>query len=54
MSDCKLEQSFNIEFLVKLQKSAAETFQLLTEANREDCLSPARVFEWHKRFLDGD
>jgi hypothetical protein len=46
MSDCKSER-VNIKFLVKLKKSATETFQLLTEAYGEDCISHARVFEWH-------
>ena len=52
MSDCKSER-VNIKFLVKLKKSATETFQLLTEACGEDCMSCARVFEWHKRFSGG-
>jgi hypothetical protein len=47
MSDC------NIKFLVKLKKSATETFQLLTEAYGEDCMSRACVFGWHKRFSEG-
>ena len=38
---------------VKLKKSATETFQLLTEAYGEDCMSRAGVFEWHKRFSGG-
>jgi hypothetical protein len=49
MSDCKSEQRVNIKFLVKLKTSAKETFQLLTEVYGEDCISLARVFEWHKR-----
>jgi len=53
MSDCKSEQRVNIKFLVKLKKSATETFQLLTEAYGEDCMSRARVFEWYKRFSEG-
>jgi len=52
MSDCKSER-VNIKFLVKLKKSATETFQLLTEAYGEDCMFHARVFEWHKRFSKG-
>ena len=52
MSDCKSER-VNIKFLVKLKKSATETFQLLTEAYGEDYMSRARVFEWHKRFSEG-
>jgi hypothetical protein len=42
----------NVKFLVKVKKSATETFQLLTEAYREDCMSHARVFVWHKRFSE--
>jgi len=53
MSDCKSEQRVNIKFLVKLKKSATETFQLVTEAYGDDCMSHARVFEWHKRFSEG-
>jgi len=53
MSDCKSEQRVNINFLVKLKRSGTETFQLLTEASGEDCMSRARVFEWHKRFSEG-
>jgi len=52
MSDCKSER-VNIKFLVKLKKSATETFQLLTEAYGKDCMFRARVFEWHKRFSEG-
>jgi transposase len=29
-----------------------EYFQLFTEAYGEDCMSRARVFEWHKRFSE--
>ena len=52
MSGCKSEQ-VNIKFLVKLKKSMMETFQLLTEAYGEDCMSRACMFEWHKRFSEG-
>jgi hypothetical protein len=38
MSDCKSER-VNIKFLVKLKKSTTETFQLLTGAYGEDCVS---------------
>jgi hypothetical protein len=27
-----------------------ETFQLLTAADREDCMFQPHVFEWHKQF----
>ena len=52
MSDYKSEQ-VNIKFLVKLKKSATETFQLLTEIYGEECMSRACVFEWHIRFSEG-
>ena len=52
MLDCKSER-VNINFLVKLKKSVTETFQLLTEAYGEDCMSRARIFEWYKRFSEG-
>ena len=38
---------------MKLKKSATGTFQILTEAYGEDCMSRARVLEWHKRFSEG-
>jgi hypothetical protein len=53
MLECNSEQQVNIKFLVKLKKTVTETFQLLTEAYGEECMSPARVFEWHKRFSEG-
>lgn len=53
MSDTKSDQRVNIRFLVKLKKSATETYQMLLEAYGDKCLSRARVFEWHKRFLEG-
>ena len=37
---------------MKLKKSGTEIFQLLTENYGEDCMSRARVFEWHKRFSE--
>jgi len=52
MSACKSER-VNIKFLVKLKKSVMETFQLLTEAYGEECVSCARMFEWQKRFSEG-
>jgi hypothetical protein len=48
MLECKSEQRVNIKFLVKLKKSGTETFQLLTEAYGEECMSCACVFEWHR------
>jgi len=53
MSDCQREQRVSIKFLVKLKIFVTETFQLLTEAYNEDCMSHARMFEWPKRFSEG-
>jgi transposase len=53
MIDKKIEQRVNIKFLVKLKKTATETFNMLREAYGENTLSRARVFEWHKRFSEG-
>ncbi|XP_022175304.1 putative uncharacterized protein FLJ37770 [Myzus persicae] len=53
MLDIKIEQRVNIKFLVKLKKTAAESFRMLCEVYGEECLSKARVFEWHKRFCSG-
>ena len=53
MLDTKSDQRVNIRFLVKLKKSATETYQMLLEAYGDKCLSRACVFEWHKRFLEG-
>ena len=49
MSECKSER-VNIKFLVKLKKSAKETFKLLTEAYGEDCMSHACMFKWQNNF----
>jgi len=43
-SESKSER-VNIRFLVKVKKSKTGTFQLLTEAYGEDCMSCAHVFE---------
>jgi histone-lysine N-methyltransferase SETMAR len=49
----KIEQRINLKFLVKLNKTATESFRMLTEVYGEECMSRARVFEWHKRFCEG-
>ncbi|KAL4113365.1 hypothetical protein QTP88_016997 [Uroleucon formosanum] len=53
MPDEKIEQRINLKFLVKLGKSATESFNLLTEVYGDSVLSRPRVFEWHKRFREG-
>ncbi|XP_054928127.1 protein GVQW3-like [Dermacentor andersoni] len=49
--DVHLEQRVNIKFCVKLDKTATQTYELLRDAYRNETLSRARVFEWHKRFV---
>ena len=44
MSDSKSEQRVNTKFLIKLKNYTTETFQLLTDAYGEDCMSCARVW----------
>jgi len=53
MVDKEIEQRVNIKFLVKLKKTATETFIVLREVYGKDALSRARVFAWHKRFSEG-
>ena len=52
MLNLKTEQRVNLKFLVKLNKTATECLQMLSDVYREDCMSRARVFEWHKRFTE--
>ena len=47
------EQRICIKFCFKLNKTAAETQQMLKEAFGEQALSQARTFEWFKHFKDG-
>ncbi|PNF43206.1 hypothetical protein B7P43_G15662 [Cryptotermes secundus] len=49
----QLEQQVNIKFCVKLGKTATETLQLLHDADSNEALFRARVFEWHRQFVSG-
>lgn len=40
-------------FLVKLNKEASDSFQMLTEVYGENCMTRAHAFELHKRFMKG-
>jgi hypothetical protein len=53
MLSSKVEQRVAIKFLDKLNKTPTKCFRMLTEAYGADCISRARLFEWHKRFSDG-
>jgi hypothetical protein len=43
----------SVYFCVKLKKTATETFEMLTSAYSEECLSRTSLFGWDKRFKDG-
>ncbi|UYV81426.1 hypothetical protein LAZ67_20001157 [Cordylochernes scorpioides] len=49
----KLKQRICIEFCVKLQISATETFEMLIKAFPNDAPKGTTVFEWHSRFKAG-
>ncbi|UYV73112.1 hypothetical protein LAZ67_10001854 [Cordylochernes scorpioides] len=49
----KLKQRICIEFCVKLQISATETFEMLNKAFPNDVPKRTTVFEWHSRFKAG-
>jgi transposase len=53
MSDKNLLQQINIKFCVKIGKSATETLALLTVAYGEYTMKKQGVFEWHRRFKEG-
>ena len=46
-------ERYAIKFCVKINKSATETFDSLTEAYGDATLSRAMVFKWHKAFKEG-
>lgn len=48
-----LEQRIAIKFCVKLEKSATETFQMMTKAYGELVMSRATVFRWYSQFSTG-
>jgi len=48
-----IEQRYSINFCVKLNKSATETFVSLTEAYGDATLLRTMVFKWRKAFKEG-
>ncbi|EGI61317.1 FLJ37770-like protein [Acromyrmex echinatior] len=48
-----LEQRYAIKFCVRLGKNATETFQILQEAFKDDCISRSQSGRWHKPFKEG-
>jgi hypothetical protein len=53
MSDKNLEQWINMKFCVRIDRSASETLALLTVAYGECAMKKSSVFEWHRRFKEG-
>ncbi|XP_054720558.1 protein GVQW3-like [Uloborus diversus] len=51
--DGNLEQRYAIKFCVRLNKTASETLVMIQDAFKEEAMSRAAVFHWHKRFKDG-
>jgi len=49
----KPEQRVCIKFCVKLGKLATETFEIIKKAYEDEAMSISKIFEWHKRFLEG-
>ena len=48
-----LEKKVNLKFCVKLEKIATETLKMLREIYENSAMSSTKVFEWHKRFVEG-
>ena len=48
-----LEQRYAIKFCVRLGKDATETYQMLQEAFKEECISKSQCGRWHKAFKEG-
>ena len=48
-----IEQRINIKFCVKLGKMATEALKMLCDVYGDFSMSRTRVFEWHKRFVEG-
>ncbi|KAG5310861.1 MOS1T transposase, partial [Acromyrmex insinuator] len=48
-----LEQRYAIKFCVRLGKNVTETFQMLQEAFKDDCISRSQSGRWHKAFKEG-
>ena len=54
MQSDTLEERYAIKFCFKLGKNdATETYGMLQTAFRPSCMNRPLVFEWHKRFKEG-
>ena len=48
-----LDQRYSMKFCAKLNKTATQTFGMIQETYKEEAMSRAMVFMWHKRFKEG-
>ena len=48
-----IERRINIKFCGKLGKVTIETLKMLRDVYGDSSMSRTRVFEWHKRFVEG-
>ncbi|GBM26691.1 Putative uncharacterized protein FLJ37770 [Araneus ventricosus] len=49
-----MEQRVNIKFCYKAGKTATKTYEMLVKVYGVDAVSKKCVFEWFKRFRDGE
>ena len=49
-----LEKRYAINFCFKLGKNTSETYGILQNSFGASCMNRTSVFEWHKRFKEGD
>ncbi|XP_053667320.1 protein GVQW3-like [Anopheles marshallii] len=48
-----IEQRYAIKFCFRLGKNTSETFAMLQEAFKDECLSYSQVKKWYKAFKEG-
>ncbi|XP_033213770.1 protein GVQW3-like [Belonocnema kinseyi] len=48
-----IEQRYAIKFCVRLGKNATETYSMLRESFKDDCISRSQSGPWNKAFLEG-
>jgi len=49
----KVQQRVCIDFCFRLEKSGAETYEMLEAAFGESCLSRSKTIEWYSHFKSG-
>ena len=54
MQSDNLKERYAIEFCFKHGKNATKTYGILQTAFRPSCMNRSSIFEWHKRFKEGE